>query len=155
MLRPRSALRELERPVPDERGAPAPERESRPMRPELPDAVRPRRRRQGGDGARRRAAQVPALASVSRRVRSTSPADRRRSLLLQDRRPDEGGGVRRERGGQVPPRPRCRPRAPPISAAEEGRGGASLQLLAQLLARLFPRLRPPGAGAPPLSRAPR
>src|SRR5439155_511545 len=45
VLRPRRAVRELERAVPDQRGAAAPQRQPRAVRAKLPAAVRPDRRR--------------------------------------------------------------------------------------------------------------
>src|SRR6267378_3167751 len=96
VLRPRRALRQLERPVPDQRGAPAPQRQPGAMCAELPHALRPDRRRTGGDRARRRAAQVPALAPRPRGLRSPARAARGRRVLLQDRGPHERARVRGE-----------------------------------------------------------
>ena len=92
-FRPRRAVRRLLRPVPDQRIARRPQRQSRPMCASLPVAVRPGLRRPRCRSGR---AKISAQPAGPGRLRPDPAAHRRRRLQLQNRRPAEDARVRRQ-----------------------------------------------------------
>ena len=153
-LRPRRPVRRLQRPVPDQRIARRPQRQPRPVRPGLPPAVRPDRRR-------RRAATwaTKPICSARRTWPPTTSSPTWRSSACAASRSKAGS-----RAPTTSPRRRRRiaPRSTPCGR-ELGRSRSrrsSEQELAQSFSRGFTHgfldgVESPGTGPRPLPQEPR
>ena len=136
-VRPRRAVRRLQRPVPHERVARRPQRQPRPVRPGVPARLRADLRRRGPRPRRR---EVPAQPAGSRGDRARAGARRGRRRVAQDRRPAQDAGVRGgDRRATTARRStrRCAASRCALAADDAARDGADV--LARPVARLARR----------------